>query len=122
MLHLHDCGYFGLVGIDILRDQSNRMFLVDVNPRLTGISPFLMASRVFARDGLKQGIYQASCRFSGTFEQLVNTAESINGARVLVLSAFEDATRGETSTICHLSVTSESQDCNQQVLRQILKS
>ena len=119
--YLHECGYVGVVGIDILRDRSGDMFLVDVNPRLTGITPFLMASRIFAREGLNEGIYQASCRFKGSFSQLVAEAESLKNARVLVHSAFESGSDGDTTTICHLSVTTESQDRNQQVLQQILQ-
>ncbi|MDA7906671.1 ATP-grasp domain-containing protein [Mariniblastus sp.] len=119
--YLHECGYVGVVGIDILRDRSGDMFLVDVNPRLTGITPFLMASRIFAREGLNEGIYQASCRFKGSFSQLVSEAESLKNARVLVHSAFESGSDGDTTTICHLSVTTESQDRNQKVLQQILQ-
>ncbi len=119
--YLHECGYVGVVGIDILRDGSDNMFLVDVNPRLTGITPFLMASRIFAREGLNEGIYQASCRFRGSFSQLVDEAESIENARVLVHSAFESGSDGEITTVCHLSVTTDSQDRNQQVLQQILQ-
>ena len=121
--HLHNCGYFGLVGIDILRDGSNQLFLVDVNPRLTGISPFLMASRMFAQEGLTEGIYQASRRFQGSFEQLIAAAEAVEDARVVVLSGL-DASPGvpEATTICHLSVSSESQGHNQQVLRDLFPS
>ena len=119
--YLHECGYVGVVGIDILRDGSDNMFLVDVNPRLTGITPFLMASRIFAREGFNEGIYQASCRFRGSFSQLVDEAESIENARVLVHSAFESGSDGDITTVCHLSVTTDSQDRNQQVLQQILQ-
>lgn len=119
--YLHECGYVGVVGIDILRDGSNNMFLVDVNPRLTGITPFLVASRIFAREGLNEGIYQASCRFKGSFSQLVSDADSIKNARVLVHSAFESGSDEDITTICHLSVTTDSQDRNQQVLQQILQ-
>lgn len=119
--YLYECGYVGVVGIDILQDGSNNMFLVDVNPRLTGITPFLMASRIFAREGLNEGIYQASCRFKGSFSQLVSEADSIKNARVLVHSAFESDRDGDITTICHLSVTTESQDRNQQVLQKILQ-
>lgn len=121
--YLHSVGYFGLVGIDILHNKSCEMFLVDVNPRLTGISPFLMASRIFQRSGLGEGIYQASCRFEGTLNQLIESAEKVSDAKVLVQSAFEDSTetqRDAPVTICHLSVTSDSQDRNQQVLKQLL--
>lgn len=120
--HLHRRGYFGLVGIDILRDSANRYFLVDVNPRLTGISPFLMASRIFARrEGLSEGIYQANCHFQGSFEQLIDAAEQTRDARIIVLSAFEVATATTApTTLCHLSVSSESQQRNQHILTQLL--
>jgi len=119
--HLHSRGYFGLVGIDILRDSAKDLFLVDVNPRLTGISPFLMASRIFARDdGLTEGVYQASRTFSGSCVELVEKAESISDARVVVLSGFEDSTEeGGIKTVCHISVSSNSQENNQSVLQHL---
>jgi hypothetical protein len=119
--YLHSCGYFGLVGIDILRDESGNQFLVDVNPRLTGISPFLIAARIFHRDdGLEEGIYQASVRFNGTYQELVAAAEETSDARVVVVSAFEDKEAAKATTICHLSVTSDSQSKNQEVLTRLL--
>ena len=122
-MHLHTSGYFGLVGIDILRDTANRLFLIDVNPRLTGISPFLVASRIFAREGLTEGIYRTSRRFCGSYEELISTAEQTQNARVLVFSAVEEVTTGgDTTTICHLSVTSDAQERNQQILHKILQS
>jgi hypothetical protein len=119
--YLHSVGYFGLVGIDILRDSSNQCFLVDVNPRLTGISPFLAASRIFARrDGFDEGVYQASFRFDGTMEQLIAKAESRDDAKVLVLSAFEDSGSDQkVSTVCHISVTSNSQQKNQSIIKEM---
>lgn len=121
--YLHGEGYFGVVGIDIVTDGSGRQFLVDVNPRLTGITPFLMASRMFAAQSIDdwgEGVYSASCRFAGTFEQLIESAESETAARVVVLSAFEEEDR--RSTVCHLSVTSKSQTQNQQTLDRLLQS
>ena len=47
--HLSGRGYHGVVGIDVLRNDVGTQFLVHVNPSQTGISPFLMASRVFDR-------------------------------------------------------------------------
>lgn len=121
--YLHGEGYFGVVGIDIVTDGSGRQFLVDVNPRLTGITPFLMASRRFAAQSVAtwgEGVYSASCRFAGTFEQLIEAAEAETKARVVVLSAFEEEDR--QTTVCHLSVTSNSQLQNQQTLDRLLQS
>lgn len=114
-------GYFGVVGIDILEDNKGRMFLVDVNPRLTGITPFLIASRVFSTDAdLNEGIYKASCQFPGRLDQLLETAASFDDAKVVVLSAFDDQIAGQT--ICHLSVTSSSLQRCSLIFDQLLKT
>ena len=118
--HLHSRGYFGVVGVDILRDSKDESFLVDVNPRLTGITPFLMASRIFEKeDSFEEGIYQASFRFSGTLDELVGRAESFDDCRAMVLAAFEQTDADRTSTICHVSVSSKTQLRNREVLDQL---
>ena len=114
-LHSREC--FGLIGIDILRNGIGDCFLVDVNPRLTGITPFLMASRIFqTENGFDEGIYQASFRFAGSLETLIGQANSFDDCRVLVLSAFEQTDSDTETTICHISVSSDSQSLNREVL------
>ncbi len=118
--HLHAEGCFGLVGIDILRDKDGKCFLVDVNPRLTGITPFLMASRIFDQDhSFGEGIYQASFRFAGSLEELIEAAGGFNDCQVMILSAFEDDAADRTTTICHISVSSKSQSRNREILNQL---
>ena len=113
-------GYFGVVGIDILTDADGQQFLVDVNPRLTGVTPFLMASRRFVTQGATEGIYLASQNFAGSLDQLFRAAESIKDTNVLVLSACENVE--DQTTICHLSVSSTSQADNQQILRRLIQA
>jgi hypothetical protein len=121
--HLHRQGYFGVVGVDILRDRDGSCFLVDVNPRLTGITPFLMASRIFNQeDGLTEGIYQASFRFEGALDALIQSAESHEDCRVTILSAFEQTSGDRSCTICHISVSSKSQSFNRKVLDELAKT
>jgi hypothetical protein len=115
--YLTSQGYFGVVGIDILRNESGECFLVDVNPRLTGITPFLMASRIFFKsDAFTEGVYRASFRYDGGMAALIEAAESHSDCRVLILSAIEDSSDDKTTTICHISVSSDSQARNQNVL------
>jgi len=118
--YLHRQGYFGVVGVDILRDKADNCFLVDVNPRLTGITPFLMAARIFqTEDGFDEGIYGASLRFPGSLADLIDAAESRDDCRVLVLGAFEDTSDKSPTTLCHLSVSSNDQQRNQAVFDQL---
>ena len=112
--YLHSVGYFGVVGIDLLRDTSNQFYLVDVNPRLTGISPFLIASRIFARDGHTNGIYRASCRFDVSPDELIAKAEQTTDAKLLVLSAVQNSSSGQT--IAHVSASSTSIDTSVELL------
>jgi len=108
--YLHANRYFGVVGFDVLKTVSGDFFLVDLNPRLTGITPFLMASRIFNSElGHQAGIYQASCKFNGGLDQLIATADAESDCKVLVLSAFEETIAGRQITNCHLSASGASQ-------------
>lgn len=120
--YLHSRGYLGLVGIDILRDKENRCFLVDVNPRLTGVTPFLMMSRIWERDlGLNEGIYHASVDYPGSLDELIDAAEQMADSKVVVVSGFEDRLDdGAAQTVCHLSLSSTSQRSNQLALNRLL--
>ncbi len=118
--HLHSRGGFGVIGIDILRDRDGSCFLVDVNPRLTGITPFLMASRIFKKEhAYTEGVYQASFRFSGSLEDLIKQANAYEDCRVLVLSAFVESPDDNPTTICHISVSSKFRTRNLEVLDQL---
>lgn len=118
--YLHTQGYVGLVGIDILKDTAGRHYLVDVNPRLTGISPFLMNSRIFAKQGFNEGVYRASVRTSGSMKRLITHAEEAEGGRIVVLSVFEEP--DGQGCVSHLSANAESlSQCND-MLDQIAES
>lgn len=105
--YLHKNGYFGIVGIDILQTKANGFFLVDLNPRLTGITPFLMMARTFIADGFSHGLYAASVDIEGSLSAVITRAQAMSDARVLVLSAYEAP--GSSTTKCHLSISGTSQ-------------
>ena len=118
--YLHANQYFGVVGFDVLETKSGEFFLVDLNPRLTGITPFLMASRIFNSElGHDTGVYQASCKFDGGLEQLIDVADADSECKVLVLSAFEETVAGKTTTVCHLSASGKNQKACLATLDQI---
>jgi hypothetical protein len=118
---LHESGYFGVVGIDVLKTQTDEFFLVDLNPRLTGITPFLMASRIFANElGHPHGVYRAKCSFSGSLTELIDAAEAVEHCQVLVLSAFEENIDGRDVTLCHLSASGATIAASDQALEDLL--
>lgn len=106
--YLHKNGYFGVVGIDVLENNNNEFFLVDLNPRLTGITPFLIASRLFINDGYAHGIYTASVELRGDLVGIIKRAEATKEARILILSAYQEP--NSTITKCHISISGKTQD------------
>ena len=101
--YLHNQGYFGVVGVDILQDKKDNNFLVDLNPRLTGITPFLMISRLFLQQGYPAGCYAPGLVFPGSLEQLIDRADNTNNVRIIIQSAYQNDNTGNTT--CHLSVS-----------------
>ena len=101
--YLHSNGYYGVAGIDVLEDHRGKRYLVDLNPRLTGVTPFLFACREFLRaEDIGAAVYAASTVVSGSVEELIRTAEAERDARILVYAAIESGDR--PTTTCHLSV------------------
>ncbi len=99
--YLHEHGYYGVVGIDVLEDGAGERFLVDLNPRLNGSTPFLVLCRRFLKGGDTAGLYAPSRDFPGTLAQLAKRAANAQGGKAVILSACEDTTNGVTK--CHLS-------------------
>ncbi len=112
--YLHQRGYFGVVGIDILQNKKNEFFLVDLNPRLTGITPFLVASRLFIDEGYSHGIYAASVELSGTLSDILRRVEAVADTRILILGAYQAPESHITK--CHISISGKSlRDCEKQL-------
>ncbi len=112
--YLHGNGYFGVVGIDILQNKQNEFFLVDLNPRLTGISPFLIASRLFIAEGYSHGIYAASVELHGNLSDILARIEAVVDSRVLILAAYQAP--NAPTTKCHISISAKTlSDCEKQL-------
>ena len=116
--YLHGHGYFGVVGIDILQDKEDNFFLVDLNPRLTGITPFLITSRLLIVEGYSHGIYAASVELDGDLSDAILLAESITGARVALLSAYQ--VPNSQTTKCHVSISAKTRQACEDVLSTLL--
>ena len=115
--YLNSQGYFGVVGIDILQDKHGKNFMVDLNPRLTGVTPFLVISRLFLQQGYPAGCYVSSWAFPGSLEQLIDKADNTDNVRIVIQSACQDDSTGNTT--CHLSVNGASLTVCKKALAQL---
>lgn len=87
-------GFWGFCGIDVLFDKMGKGYLVDVNPRVTGSCPSLMAAQLFQNKyGFEYGLFRRTgdiC-FYGCEEKLFQEVTSYNNdheghSKVLVFS------------------------------------
>ena len=116
--YLHSKGYFGVVGIDILKNAQGEMFLVDVNPRLTGITPFVLGARFLGRENrAREGLYAASCEFYGSPAELFEAVDQLDEVIIAVLSYFEKKAQG--ITLCHLGAYSNSPELNVEAIESL---
>ena len=116
--YLHAKGYFGVVGIDILQDKDDNFYLVDLNPRLTGITPFLIVSRNLIAEGYNHGIYAASVELDGDLTDVIRMTEGIESARVAILSAYQAS--NSSITKCHISISGKTHEACEAVLSELL--
>lgn len=108
-------GYWGACGIDVLMDPQGKGYVVDVNPRVTGTCPALMAFQKLAAsnyDRFAQGVFRRSKKYvyPGTAEQLLRDVEAYNEShddcRVVIFSLFE---RDPECTFLNIGVYGSSQ-------------
>mmetsp|Transcript_17462 Transcript_17462/g.24485 ORF Transcript_17462/g.24485 Transcript_17462/m.24485 type:complete len:504 (-) Transcript_17462:86-1597(-) len=74
-------GYWGFAGIDVLFDRSGKGYIVDVNPRVTGSMPALVATPgIHEKYGFTVGKFRKSTKWSypGTKEELLAKADLWN--------------------------------------------
>ncbi|XP_028411659.1 uncharacterized protein LOC114534413 isoform X2 [Dendronephthya gigantea] len=107
--YLHNKGYFGMVGIDIITSLRGD-YLVDLNPRINGNTAYLILASTMAKLGLTKSRYEICVTFNITSEELVKKANSINeenlSSRIIIMAAVDEGEK------CHaaISIFSDSEE------------
>lgn len=104
--YLSQEGYYGAVGIDVLENQKEELFLIDLNPRLNGSTPFVMACRLLSKNALNYGAYHPSIVVPFTAAQLIKECEEYENATIIVLAFYEE----KNKTTCHLGIHASSKE------------
>lgn len=102
---LHQTGYFGWCGIDVLEDAKGGLYVVDINPRICASTGLLLAAKLMETRGWSWGLLSTGITLDSSLDEVLSTAEKMTErGEVLVLSAI--ATRGKTQ--CQVAFYSDS--------------
>lgn len=99
--YLHKKGYFGIVGIETITNESGD-YLVDLNPRINGDTSYIMLARSMTSLKFTKSLFDSCHTFDGTGGQLVKKANSLNetneSGRVIIMAVADDGMK------CHANV------------------
>ena len=112
MKYLHCKGYFGIVGVDVLKNDEGQ-YVVDVNPRVNGSTPLLLIAPHMAQLGLKHSRFMTGKTFSCNMKKLVEETNEVNqsGDGFAVILSAADTQHGCEAHIAVFGKTAEG-PCN----------
>ncbi|ESO12476.1 hypothetical protein HELRODRAFT_159014 [Helobdella robusta] len=75
---LHEKSYFGIVGIDVLVDETAKQYVIDINPRIVGSTPLLLSAIELQKKGWSAGMFFTDVKFyNTTLIEIIDNAEAV---------------------------------------------
>ncbi|CAH1782433.1 unnamed protein product, partial [Owenia fusiformis] len=87
---LHEMGYFGYVCFDVMETRNGELFLIDINPRISGSNQHMSMLDGMAENGFPVSMYTESNNLTITVDELISRANVLNksnDAVVIILAA-----------------------------------
>ncbi|MBH8556390.1 ATP-grasp domain-containing protein [Nostocaceae cyanobacterium CENA357] len=107
--YAHQQGYFGIIGFDVLEDQSGQLYVIDANFRVNGSTPLCLQRHTLL--GLGKGVakYASNYQMVGTLESILLTLKSeLKRKDLMILSAQESVKYGKIYTEIYAIVAGET--------------
>jgi hypothetical protein len=108
--YLRGQGYFGVVGVDVLEDRNEKMWVIDLNPRVNGSTPMCLLSKHMMSINRPLMSYLGEIKFKGMDPD--NVLDSLSeffyqsSVVLLGLANLED----EKSTSCFVMISGRDMD------------
>jgi hypothetical protein len=105
-LHVHQRGYFGVIGVDILKDKDGRLHVIDANIRVNGSTPLCLQRNQLLDADRETAKYSTDYCFQGSLDQALKTFKKpLDGKDFMILSALETRTGSRLRTDIYGIVT-----------------
>lgn len=93
---LHQNGYFGVVGLDVLEDRDGQFHVIDANIRVNGSTPLCLQRHRLLALGKETAKYSGGYRMDGTLDDVLVTLRPwLDRKDFIILSALEKAKYGK---------------------------
>jgi hypothetical protein len=118
-------GHWGFAGIDVLVDSNGKGYNVDVNPRVTGSMPAIMAGKLLNRSDLTVGKFRkaTSSAYRGTCDELMAKIEDYNAKNssetMIVVCSLMEST--PIKTYCNMAVFGKTNEACEAVFDMFLE-
>ncbi len=118
----HQQGYFGIIGFDVLEDQSGQFYVIDANFRVNGSTPLCLQRHTLLGLGKEVAKYSSNYQIGGTLESmLVNLKSELERKDLIILSAKELIRYGKIYTEIYGIVTGETIEEMQHIEKKLQK-
>lgn len=113
---LHDEGYFGIVGCDLLLDSEGNQYVIDINPRLNTSTVISLLSKRLAKKCYSVGVMPVGwVPIRGNLREAIGICESVEDGEIFIQSAVEE----DNYTRCYVTLFAHSEKACNNLLAQI---
>ncbi|WP_127083842.1 ATP-grasp domain-containing protein [Dulcicalothrix desertica] len=114
--YAHSCGYFGVIGFDVLQDRDGYFYVIDANFRVNGSTPLCLQRHTLLKLGKEVANYSSDYRIVGTLESTLKTLKSeLERKDFIILSAQESVSYGKIYTYIYGILTGETLEDMQRI-------
>lgn len=88
--YLHENGYFGVAGLDILEGMTGEYFVIDGNIRLTGSLSLYVLQEKLKKLGISHAQFSTELSYEGSLDNALSTFKNeLKEQKIVILSALE---------------------------------
>ena len=113
---LHQEGYFGIVGCDLLVDRDGNQYVIGINPRLNTSTIIFLLSKRMTQKGYNVGVICGdSVSIKGNIRDVIEICETVKGGEIFIQSAVED----DHCTKCYITLFGDTEQACDKLFDQV---
>ena len=101
---LHQEGYFGIVGVDMLMDMDGKQFVLDINPRINDGTALMLCARIMSSKGYTAGVSAGGIKAWMSEDDIFAQSDKEDKGIIVIISILNK----EKFSLCQMFIFSNS--------------